>query len=353
MPSRHYHFRNGAAGPFSTSSRVTRKGEASPFCAEIRELNETVSKEELEALHCWEADDRVPHHPELTEFRRRLRHHQARWREAHGYPIGTQPIVPRPKVKKRLVGSRLPLDWAKETGANFLTSHALDAAKGRTSYVEPHQSFDHQRLWADLLWSPALAFNLFGDLAADLALADRAVRAWWPDVPGTVSEVRFAHSPGRLDPAWLGNLVDWEAAFVVDIGAGAHGIVGFMTAYWDVNRRQPPKPQRLPRYREITEKSGFFGPGWLDAVNGTELIHIWLRHLLVLSMLQHPSGAWSWGRLVVVHPAGNTDFGDACSRYHALLVDQSTFACATIEELLDADVLPPPAATALRDRYLP
>jgi hypothetical protein len=41
----------------------------------------------------------------------------------------------------------------------------------RTSVTEPHQSFDHQRLWADLLWSPTLAFNLFGDLAAGLALA--------------------------------------------------------------------------------------------------------------------------------------------------------------------------------------
>ena len=68
-------------------------------------------------------------------------------------------------------------------------------------------------------------------------------------------------------------------------------------------------------------------------------------------MLQHPSRAWRWGRLVVVHPAGNTDFAEACNRYRALLVDQSTFASATLEELLDADVLP--AAAAVRDRYLP
>jgi PD-(D/E)XK nuclease superfamily len=62
---------------------------------------------------------------------------------------------------------------------------------------------------------------------------------------------------------------------------------------------------------------------------------------------------WRWGRLVVVHPAGNTDFADACSRYQALLVDQSTFASVTVEELLDANVLPARTATALRGRYLP
>jgi hypothetical protein len=311
------------------------------------------SRQELEAAHCWEAADRVPGRPEMTEFRRRLRYHQARWREARGHPIGTQPIVPREGKPSRPVGSRLPPEYARETGATFLTAGALDAARARTSFIEPHQSFDHQRLWADLLWSPTMGFNLFGDLTADLGLADRAVHTWFPDVPGTVAEVRFARSPGRLDPAWLGNLVAWDVAFVLDLGDGTRGIVGVVTAYHDVNRRQPPKPSRLPRYREITETSGIFGPGAIDAVNGTELIHIWLDHLLVLSMVQHPSRTWRWGRLVVVHPAGNTDFAEACDRYRALLVDQSTFSSVTVEELLDANVLPARTATTLRKRYLP
>jgi hypothetical protein len=178
------------------------------------------------------------------------------------------------------------------------------------------------------------------------------VHTWWPDTPGTVVEVRFAHSPGRLDPQWLGNLVALDAAFVLELKDGCHGIVGVVTAYHQVNRPQPPKPARLPRYVEITERSRAFRPDAIDAVNGTELIHIWLDHALVLSMLQHSSGTWSWGRLVVVHPTGNTDFADACSRYRALLVDESTFAAATIEELLDAGAIPASTTAALRQRYL-
>jgi hypothetical protein len=155
-----------------------------------------------------------------------------------------------------------------------------------------------------------------------------------------VIDVRFAHSPGRFDPAWLGNLVALDAAFVLDLGDGTQGIVGVVTAHHQVNKSQPPKPRRLPRYREITETSGVFGPAAIDAVNGTDLIHMWLRHLLVLSMLQHPSRRWRWGRLVVVHPEGNTDYADGCGRYLALLVDNSTFASVTIEDLLEVKALP-------------
>src|ERR671937_2338039 len=102
-------------------------------------MMESPSRQELEAAHCWEADDRVPGRPEMTEFRRRVRLHQARWRESKGHPIGSQPIAPREGQRARPVGSRLPLDYARETGANFLTAGALDAARARTSVAEPHQ----------------------------------------------------------------------------------------------------------------------------------------------------------------------------------------------------------------------
>jgi hypothetical protein len=319
------------------------------------DVEDVLSKEELEALHCWEADDQVPRRPEMTEFRRRLRYHQAQWREANGYPIGSQPIAPRPEVgPARLVGSRLPLAWARETGANLLTAHTLDAARARTSIVEPHQSFDHQRLWADLLSSAAMAFNLFGDLAADLGLADRAVHTWWPDAPGTVCEVRFAHSPGRFDPAYLNSLRAFDVAFVLDLGDGTQAIVGVDTNYHERTKPEIPKPSNLPRYLEVAERSGVFGPGAIDAVKGrSDLAVMWLEHLLLLSMLQHASGRWNWGRYVVVHPAGNSDFADACARYRDLLVDQSTFSSVTVEELLDANALPAQTTAALHDRYLP
>jgi len=312
------------------------------------------TQRELETTHCWEAEDLVPRRPLMTEFRRGLRYHQARWREANGHPIGSHPIAPRPERPARPVGSRLPLDYARETGATFLTARALDAARARTSFVEPQQSFDHQRLWADLLSSPAMAFNLFGGLADDLRLADRAVRASWPEAPGTVSDVRFAHSPGRLDPAYLGSLRAFDVAFLLDLGDGTQGIVGVDVKYHEWLKPETPKPDNLWRYLEVAERSGAFLPGAVDEVKGRSgLCEMWLEHLLLLSMLQHASGTWTWGRYVVVHPAGNTDFEEACSRYRTLLVDQATFSSVKVEEVLETSVLPAQTTAALRDRYLP
>ncbi|MGZ4300525.1 MAG: PGN_0703 family putative restriction endonuclease [Gaiellaceae bacterium] len=318
-------------------------------------MTATVSQQELEAAHCWEPDDRVPRRPAMTEFRRRLRLHQAQWRDAHGHPIGTQPIAPKPDGKPvRPVGSRLPFDYARETGANFITAGALEAVRARTSMTEPHQSFDHQRLWADLLWSPALCFNLFGDLAGDPGLADQALRSWFPDAPGAVSEVRFAHSPGRFDPTYLNSLRAFDAAFVLELDDGTEGIVGVTTKYHEWGKPETPKPSNLPRNREVAETSGAFAAGAVDVLKGrTDLAVMWLEHLLLLSMLQHASGRWSWGRYVVVHPAGNSDVTDAVRRYRDLLVDESTFFTVTIEALLDGDLLPAKTTSALGDRYLP
>jgi hypothetical protein len=291
----------------------------------------------------------------MTQFRRSARYRQAKWREANGHPIGTQPIAPRRGGKlARLVGSRLPLEYARETGATFLTDGARAAARARTSVIEPHQSFDHQRMWADLLSSEAFAFNLFGDLAANLELADRAVHTWWPDAPGGARDVRFAHSPGRFDPAYLNSLRAFDAAFVLDLGDGTQGIVAVDTEYHERTKSETPKPSNLWRTVAVAEQSGIFGPGAIDAVKGrSDLAVMWLEHLLLLSMLQHPSGAWSWGRYVVVHPAGNSDIADACARYRKLLVDESTFSSVTFEDLLDQGALPARTTAALRDRYLP
>lgn len=109
----------------------------------------------------------------------------------------------------------------------------------------------------------------------------------------------------------------------------------------------------MRRYREVTERSGLFPGDWEEQLKGTELQQFWLDHLLVLSMLQHPSRRWGWGRFVIVYPAANPSVQEAATRYRDLLKAHDTFEIRTIEELLDADVLHERAtAAAFRERYL-
>jgi hypothetical protein len=309
------------------------------------------SQEELEAAHCWLHHDQVPGRPGMTEFRRAVRYHHAMWREAHGYPIGTHRV--RPGTPPRLIGSHLDRDFALESGATFVTPKALGAARARTSYVEPHQIFDHQGFWGDLLSSEALAVNLFGDLAADLDRADRAVHTWWPEAPGRVTEVRFAHSPGRFDPSYSNSLRFFDAIFLLDLPDGSAGALAIDVKYREAADRKGVKPNHMPRFAEIHDRSDAFQPGALDVLERSPLSVMWLEHLLLLSMLQHESGRWSWGCYVVVHPEANTDVADADAEYRTLLSDDATFTTATIEDLLSAKVLAPRTAAALRRRYLP
>jgi hypothetical protein len=210
------------------------------------------------------------------------------------------------------------------------------------------------RLWADLLSSMPLCFNLFGDLATDPEQAALAVSAWWPSAPLGAVTVKFEHSPGRREALFLGNRSAFDVAFEIDQGNGAQAIVGVETKYHEHAKAEaPPKPAALARYVEVTERSGAFVDGWRALLIGTDLQQIWLDHLLALSMLQHPTGIWSWARFVLVYPSENPSFGRAAAAYRSVLRDAETFEARTIEALIAAPtVLPGATQAAICDRYV-
>jgi hypothetical protein len=103
----------------------------------------------------------------------------------------------------------------------------------------------------------------------------------------------------------------------------------------------------------VAERSGAFAPAAIDALlRRSDLCELWLEHLLLLSMLQHVDGVWTWGRFVLVHPAANVDIAGQCARYRELLADDATFSTMTLEDVLESGALPAAAAAALRERYV-
>jgi len=305
------------------------------------------SNEELRSADCLETVDRVGD-PATASFKAAARLHQARWREAKQLPIGTQPISGGSRA--RPLGSRLPLAYALESYANFIDPRCAQAARARLAAPQRHQMLKADRLYADLLSSMPMCFNLFGTIT-EPAAATAALRAWWPDVPGSVSEVIFEWSPGRADRAYLGNRTSFDVAFILDLGEGRRGVLGVETKYHEHPIPVGATPENLPRYLEVARASELFEESALAALPRDTVSQLWLDHLLALSMLQHRSGQWHWARFALVYPDGNPAWAPLVARYRALLRDEQTFAALTFDQLIAAGALEAPVCDALIARY--
>lgn len=291
----------------------------------------------------------------MTAYKRTARIRQALWREAQGLPIGCHRGRTKDGVREIPNGTKIEHHHAESTGANFLTAAARSAVEHRLAKPQPHETLDERRLWTDLLSSMPMCFNLFGDAWADKA-SGRALDAL--GIERKLVDVRFEWSPGRRDRAFLNNRTAFDVALLVEDEVGL-GVIGIETKYHEhavaetaPRRHDDANKDRLNRYEEVHHASGVFIDGALEQILGTDLQQLWLDHLLVLSMPQHPSNEWSWGRSILVAPARNTSFADAAERYRNLLTDATTFQYRTIESLLDAGLLPSGDAKAFRDRYV-
>lgn len=312
------------------------------------------SRDELSEHHVLESVDRVSGDPETTAFKQRARLHQALWRETNGFPVGTQPTRPKVGAPSRPIGSRLEINFAFATGANFLTDAARDAAQHRVSHAEPKETLNVDRLYADLLSSMPMCFNLFAPLWAEPELGAEAVRGWWPDAPGRLSAIRFEWSPGRqVRGRYLENRTACDVALELEDGMGARGLIGVETKYHeDCKAEAVPSLDRVSRYRKVADLSAAFRPGAVDKILGTRLQQIFLDHLLVLSCSCDTISPYQWVKFVLVHPERNPSFASAARDYATLLSDPSTFEVRTLESLLNEDVFPSAAVASFRARYL-
>jgi hypothetical protein len=210
------------------------------------------------------------------------------------------------------------------------------------------------RLYADLLSSMPLCFNLFGPLWATPGLAPELLRTWSQGMATVAQTVRFEWSPGRLLAGrFLENRTSFDVAVDFSLPDGTVGTIGVETKYHEhCKREHAPSAQRLQRYREVTARSGVFKPGAMEVLAGGPLQQIWLDHLLALSLLQDAECPRRWVKFILIHPAKNPSYARAAADYRAHLEDSSTFDVMTIEELLALAALPEPFARDFRQRYL-
>lgn len=309
---------------------------------------------ELKEFNCLEEVDNIPRDPGMTAFKRSARLHQAKWRKMNGYPIGTQPYIPKPGKPSRPIGSRIEDNYAFSQGVNFLTDRIRNAVEHRIRHPEKGQMLRKDRLYCDLLSSMPMCFNLFGEFQHNLDIATQAITSICPNGPiESVEALRFEWSPGRSDAQYLGNRSAFDVAFETKSKDGNRGVVGIETKYHeDCKKEKPISEERRRRYIEVSGNSKVFKDGAIDQILDSELQQIWQDHLLLLSMLQQEPPTWYWGRFILIAPEKNSSFKNAAEKYSSLLKDDSTFEYLTIESIIDQSIMLTETSRMFRERYL-
>lgn len=307
--------------------------------------------------------DVIASDPAATAWRRAARRHQADWRVAHGWPAGSV-TIPRTKAAReagvashsRPIASRVDVGYARATGCNFLTNAALAAVEDRLRNKQPHETLDATRLYADLLSSMPMCFNLFGPLQADPSAAQAVVDRWFPDLalPDAPIAISFEWSPGRRDPLYLGDRTAFDA--VIRIGPENGGnLIGIETKYheYPITDRRAGGEEPPTRYVEVSAKAELFrSPDGVAKVWGTAMEQVWRDHLLALACQQHDLGP-SRAKYVLIAPASNPPWERLIADYQNLLTDAAaaTITFIPLEDFVRSGALP--HAALLRSRYMP
>ena len=281
-------------------------------------------------------------------FQRQARVLQSMWREQRGYPIGEQ----RGRGVSRLLGSRLAMPWAQETLANYFTETIRDVVRQEVLNQDKSKGklFARPRIFDDLLSSQPMAFNLFGELQQDLALATTVFKGLTNDRIREVTGIEFEYSPGRGDVQYTGDRSAFDVFVTYLTLDGKSGFAGIEVKYHE--NLMGKTARHRARYDEVAAQMGCFRSERLHLLRGQPLQQIWRDHLLAGSLL----GAEDFadGFFGFLYPQRNDFCSQAIGEYLKCLSEQDTFVAWTIEDVCNTikSHLKQSWIVEFQDRYL-
>lgn len=284
-----------------------------------------------------------------SPWRQQLVERQSRWRERQALPMGLHRGEPLP--------TRLLMPDAEHLLWNFITPSigklvAGEYAANTRRTGGARKLYGYPRLFDNLLSSQPLAFNLFGELALDLAAATKVCRALWPTRVKAVTAIEFEWSPGRQAPAYLNNGTAADVAIFHSTPNGGAGAIYIETKYYEDMTAACHTVK--PRYAEVAIASGAFRKEALPLLQSGWLQQIWLDHLLLLATREVDRLAA--GLFVVTYPEINPRCRAAVDAYAATLspAGVDTFDARTMEDVIDVmeQELGADWVGVFRERYL-
>jgi len=236
---------------------------------------------------------------------------QSLWRDEMGWPAGEHRGAP--------LGSRLVMADAHDNLANYMTPQVRDLVREEVEGPKATgKLYGKPRIYDNLLSSQPLCFNLFGELALDLALATAVCRTLWPDDVDEVTSVEFEWSPGRNDERYLGNRSAFDVIIFHTTLDGGDGFVGIEVKYHE--NMLVAAATHKPLYDELAARSGAFVDHSAPELRTPPLQQLWLDHLLAISMRQ--ADGWS-AKFVVAYPSFNNHCAGAVAAYSRHVADGS------------------------------
>lgn len=269
---------------------------------------------------------RVKYHTDFadqSDFSSKARLLQSIWRTEKGFAY-------------EKYGNFLKLDFAKQTGANYLTEPIFEIVRYEVENAKKHgKVISEPRIWNNLLSSQPLAFNLFGELKRNETLATKVFKVLYPNLGiERIENIEFEHSPGRKDLKYTGDSSAFDVFIEYSTKAEKLSFLGIEVKYAEHLKDKPSSHKE--RYEEISKESGFFDLSQLEKLKEKPIQQIWRDHLLTLSLFVSNKD-YLRGDFIYLFPSENLECVNGIKKYQQTFLPnkENYFIPLTIEKIVE------------------
>ncbi len=269
---------------------------------------------------------RIKYHTDysdLSDFSAQARLLQSIWRTEKGFDFENY-------------GNFLKIDFAKQTGANYLTEYIFRIVKYEVENAKNQgKVISEPRIWNNLLSSQPLAFNLFGELRQNNLLATKIFTELFPNLSiERITNITFEHSPSRKDLKYTGDSSAFDVFIEYSTTSGQLSFFGIEVKYAEHLKDNPSSHKK--RYEEISIESGFFDLSHLEKLKERPIQQIWRDHLLTLSLFISNQD-YQRGDFIYLYPSENTECVKAIENYEKTFLPnkENYFKPLTIEKIVE------------------
>lgn len=200
-------------------------------------------------------------------------------------------------------------------------------------------------LYADMLRSEHIPFNIFAPLKQDLHLAKRVFNQLLDGVEISAIdkiEIEFAPNPAS---EYLNDRTSFDTYIEFKTPTNESGFLGIEVKYTEHEYKLKKGSKEdsdinnpESTYLQISAHQDIFYPGVITQLRTDRLRQVWRNHLLGESMLLHPKLDFKHFISVILYPSGNIHFKEVIPEYKAYLTptQQNKLQGVTFESFFDA-----------------